>query len=265
MYSVIHIFKHALLYGIYTSMRIQDTQDTLCSSKDMKKQVAFYLFSTKRLSWEQTDWKIKERHCIRRSGYVEGFPNPCLILKRLFPSKGKKIKKKCVPFLGKMEIKKEKNRLEVERKPFSCSTQYFSIRAPPGFTRISPVQHQGQEKRDVVNEIAAETCDPRIPWQQFPLGLRSGCHQEPEWQVQIKAERMNLAPSARGWESAMSLSGSYYLAMLNSPEINRLTARCSKLKRCHQSVLRQGGGGWVQKTSENKMKLIKKKNQSHSM
>lgn len=36
------------------------THDRLCSSKDMKKQISFYLFSTKRLSWEQTDWKIKK-------------------------------------------------------------------------------------------------------------------------------------------------------------------------------------------------------------
>lgn len=48
----------------------------------------------------------------------------------------------------------------------------------------------------------------------------------------------------------------YYLAMINSHEINRLTARLSTSKWRHQSIWRTEGG---QKTSENKMKLIRKK------
>ena len=50
-----YIQAHTYIWHIYIYMNKQDTQDRLCSSKDMKKQISFYLFSIKRLSWEQTD------------------------------------------------------------------------------------------------------------------------------------------------------------------------------------------------------------------
>lgn len=51
----LYIYSSTHLYMGYIPMSIQDTHDRLCSSTDMKKQIAFYLLSTKRLSWEQTD------------------------------------------------------------------------------------------------------------------------------------------------------------------------------------------------------------------
>lgn len=41
-------------------MSIQDKHDKFYFFTDMKKSSSFYLLSTKRLSWEQTDWKIKK-------------------------------------------------------------------------------------------------------------------------------------------------------------------------------------------------------------
>lgn len=45
-------------------MNKQDTDDRLCSFKGMKKQIPCYLFSTKRFSWEQTDWKTNRKKAL---------------------------------------------------------------------------------------------------------------------------------------------------------------------------------------------------------
>ena len=90
-------------------MNKQHTRDRLCSFKEMKKQISFYLFSTKRLSWEQTDWKTNKKKALDQMFRIRwGSPNPGLIFKLFFPPRGKKLRKLCSIFRKKKKKKKNK-------------------------------------------------------------------------------------------------------------------------------------------------------------
>lgn len=103
----LYIYSSTHLYMGYIPMNIQDTHDRLWSSKDMKKQISFYLFSTKRLSWEQTDWKIK-KGIVSDVLDVLRDPKSLPAFKTTFPLQEEKNSEKYVLCFVKVEIKKEK-------------------------------------------------------------------------------------------------------------------------------------------------------------
>ena len=104
-------------------MNKQHTHDRLCSFKEMKKQISFYLFSTKRLSWEQTDWKTNKKKALDQMFRIRwGSPNPGLIFKLFFPPRGKKIKKTVQHFYKKKKKKKnQKVRVRSVNFPYGVS------------------------------------------------------------------------------------------------------------------------------------------------
>lgn len=130
----LYIYSSTHLYMAYIYMNKQDTDDRLCSFKEMKKQISFYLFSTRGFPGSKLTGKQTEKKALDQMFRIrQGSPNPGWFSNYFFP-RGKTLRKLCSIFRRKK--KKRRRRERKKNKKVRVRSVNFVIMVCPGFGEI---------------------------------------------------------------------------------------------------------------------------------